>query len=65
MALLVNNTTGDSEDNVTFLPPETIAPNDLVEIKKTLKRHFIFSQLSEKEVECFLSELRPCKAEKG
>lgn len=65
MALLVNHPTVDCDDNVTFLPPETIAPHDLVEIKKTLKRHFIFSQLSEKEVECFLSELRPCKADKG
>ena len=38
---------------------------DIGEIKKALKKHFIFSQMNAKEIDCFINEMRPCTAHRN
>jgi cGMP-dependent protein kinase len=50
------------QDNVEYSEDATIGITDIGEIKKALKKHFIFSQLSEKEIDYFIKEMKPCMA---
>jgi CRP-like cAMP-binding protein len=42
-----------------------ITPADIAEIRKALKKHFIFSQLAEKEIDCFIKEMKPCATQRN
>jgi hypothetical protein len=44
----------EMQDNVEYSEDATIGITDIGEIKKALKKHFIFSQLSEKEIDYFI-----------
>lgn len=50
------------QDNVEYSSGTTISQADIGEIKKALKKHFIFSQLSEQEIAIFMKEMKPCQA---
>ena len=53
------------EDNVEYDSEASITLNDITEIKKALKKHFIFSQLNEQEIDCFIKEMKPCFAHRN
>ncbi len=42
------------QDNVNYDEETEITVNDVIQIKKALKKHFIFSQLNEVEIDCFI-----------
>ena len=50
------------QDNVEYSEEAAIGAADEGEIRKALRKHFIFSQLSEGEIGCFIKEVRPCMA---
>ncbi len=50
------------QDNVEYSEEAAIGAADEGEIRKALRKHFIFSQLSEGEIGCFIKEMKPCTA---
>ncbi len=50
------------KDNVIY-EQEDLTEADLAQVKNALKLHFIFSQLPDAEIERFLKEAVPCKAD--
>lgn len=50
------------QDNVEYSGCGVIDEADMAEIRKALKKHFIFSQLNEREIEFFTKEMKPCSA---
>ena len=45
-ALIISNAAEEMTDNVEYDDEASITGNDIVEIKKALGKHFIFSQLN-------------------
>jgi len=50
------------QDNVEYSEEAAIGAADEGEIRKALRKHFIFSQLSEAEIGCLIKEMKPCMA---
>ena len=53
-----------NNDKVTYSEGK-IDSTDVEEIKKTIGRHFLLSQLEESEINYIVNNMRYCKAEKG
>ena len=63
--MILQNEEVELMDNVEYDLEAGINANDVTEVKKALHKHFIFSQLSDQEIDCFINEMRPCSASRN
>lgn len=64
-AVIFSNEADEFQDNVEYDDEAVLSQNDISEIKKALNKHFIFSQCSPQEIDCFFKEMKACTSNRN